>query len=148
MAKGVLKRMLYDRKYKPQKRSVQKRFEDDPQESMDFAKDVLGDDQVKYLRNEGLSNLEIIKRAAAQRGVEKRGSKITQEQEGKTDLEVMKDRDRLDKTAKAIAKGGQTSPKENREFKKGGEVIAKKSKKKKKGRRGMGAATRGGGAVA
>ena len=61
MAKGVLKRMLYDRKYKPQKRSVQKRFEDDPQESMDFAKDVLGDDQVKYLRNEGLSDLQIAK---------------------------------------------------------------------------------------
>ena len=146
MARGIIKRALMGSK--PKKRSVQKRFEDDPQESMEFAKEVLGDDQVKYLRNEGLSNLEIIKRAAAQRGVEKRGSKITQEQEGKTDLEVMKDRDRLDKTAKAIAKGGQTSPKENREFKKGGEVIAKKSKKKKKGRRGMGAATRGGGAVA
>ena len=143
MARGIIKRALTS---KPKKRSVQKRFKDDPQESIEFAKEVLGDDQVRYLKNEGLSNLEIVKRAAAQRGVEKRGSKITQEQEGKTDVEVMKDRERLDKTAKAIAKGGQTSPRENREFKKGGEVVAKKSKKK--GRRGMGIATRGGGAVA
>ena len=60
----------------------------------------------------------------------------------------MKERERLDKKAKAISKGGQTSPRENREFKKGGEVVVKKPKKKKKGRRGMGAATRGGGAVA
>jgi len=148
MARGILKRMLYDRKYRPQKRSVQKRFEDNPQETMDFAKEVLGDDQVKYLRNEGLSDLQIAKRAAAQVAVERKGSTLTQAQEGKTDVEVMKERDRLDKKAKAIAKGGQTSPRENREFKKGGEVIAKKSKKKKKGRRGMGAATRGGGAVA
>ena len=146
MARNVLKRMLYDRKYRPQKRSVQKRFEDDPQGTIDFAKEVLGNDQVKYLRNEGLSDLQIAKRAAAQVAVERKGSKITQEQEGKTDLEVIKDRERLDKKAKAVSKGGQTSPRENREFKKGGEVIAKKSKKK--GRRGMGAATRGGGAVA
>jgi len=148
MARNVLKRMLYDRKYRPQKRSVQKRFEDNPQETMDFAKEVLGDDQVKYLRNEGLSDLQIAKRAAAQVAVERKGSALTQAQEGKTDVEVMKARDRLDKKAEAIAKGGQTSPRENREFKKGGEVIAKKSKKKKKGRRGMGIATRGGGAVA
>jgi hypothetical protein len=146
MARGIIKRALMGSK--PKKRSVQKRFEDDPQGTMDFAEEILGDDQIKFLKREGLSDLQIVKRAAAQVAVDRKGSALTQAQEGKTIEDVLKDRDRLDKTAKAISKGGQTSPRENREFKKGGEVIAKKSKKKKKGRRGMGIATRGGGAVA
>jgi hypothetical protein len=144
MARGIIKRALMGSK--PKKRSIKKRFEDDPQQSMEFAEEILGDDQIKFLKREGLSDLQIVKRAAAQVAVDRKGSALTQAQEGKTDLEVIKDRERLDKKAKAVSKGGQTSPRENREFKKGGEVIAKKSKKK--GRRGMGIATRGGGAVA
>ena len=65
---------------------------------MDFAKDVLGDDQVKSLRNEGLSDLQIAKKRVWQAQVavdfEKR-FKLTQAQEGKTDVEVMKELEKL-----------------------------------------------------
>jgi hypothetical protein len=111
MARGIIKRALMSSR--PKKRSVQKRFEDDPQGTMDFAEEILGDDQIKFLKREGLSDLQIVKRAAAQVAVDRKGSALTQAQEGKTIEDVLKDRERLDKTAKAISKGGQTSPREN-----------------------------------